>query len=104
MGSAQRIYSLIDELLNDLDNSPSLRSFSTDQQQQGRKKKKKKIKVKKQKNTANKPQQKASKRATKLTKSQLPPPTLQNGIKSTLLQDMQSTYDPFQVESLWDKW
>ncbi len=42
------------------------------QQNKGRKKKKKRIKVKKQQHKNDRPQQKASKRATKLTKSQLP--------------------------------
>eukprot|EP01084_Bolivina_argentea_P262556 444046_1 len=117
--SAQKIYDLIDDLIHDLNTGPSptnIQSYSHDeneqksatmninnQSQQGRKKKKKRIKVKKQQQN-DKPTQKTSKRATKLTKSQLPLPILRNGIKSTLLEDMQSTYDPFQVECLWDKW
>eukprot|EP01084_Bolivina_argentea_P051736 95164_1 len=117
--TAQRIYTLIDDLIKDLNNAPSFQSFSTSSQAQpeqisqqvssksgskSRKKKKKKIKQPKQKSEKTETVHKTSKRATKLTKSQLPLPTLKNGIKSTLLEEMQSTYDPFQVECLWDKW
>lgn len=93
--TANRIYSLIDDLIADLDNAPSFRSFSTTQQsqqksaaqstdseQKGRKKTKKKIKQKKsQKDQKDKPTQKVSKRATKLITSKLPPPTLIDGVK-----------------------
>jgi len=120
--TAQRIYSLIDDLIRDLDNAPSFRTFSApalsaslaaddskeqSQQPKGRQKKKKKVKKKKDKKPQQQKQtktQKASKRGKNITKSQLPPPTLKNGVKSTLLEPMQPTYDPLQVESLWDAW
>ena len=102
--SAQKIYSLIDDILNDIDNAPTYNTKSkvrfstniqqqqqtntnTNQPQQGRKKKKKKIKSKKNKKKGdnendNTQPVKASKRAAKLTTiKELPDPTFKNGIK-----------------------
>ena len=102
--SASKIYSLIDDILNDLDNAPKLHTSSNlkfssnakqqqqssnninnqQQQPQGRKKKKRRVREKKQNNQpkAKIQTQKASKRAAKLTTmKKLPDPTFKNGIK-----------------------